>query len=129
MGSLLTFPSEALEKHALGGPQPVQQRSLPAASQERLLAIGEAIERVVIESYEKHAMRHRTTAEDARRAAICVGWFNALINQHRWTPDRALSAMRVVLDDELSGKVPAVASRDVKRHGMIMFGPDKTLVH
>lgn len=122
MSRLVHFPADALSQHALGGAQPVAQVSLPQEPQARLKAIGEAIERVVVESYDgKHKMAHRTIAEDARRANICVTWFNRLVNEHRWTHDRALSAMRHVLSDALDGKVPTISKAT-------MWVPDKTLV-
>jgi hypothetical protein len=124
---LRSFPADLHTQHALGGCRPVSQRSLPSDPEKRLRAIGEAIEKVVLDSYTakggKHAMRHRTDAEDGRRATICTKWFNALVNQHRWTPDRALSAMRLVLDDELSGVVHPAISKTT------MWAPDLTLIH
>lgn len=114
--------SDALTAHGLGGAQPVAQGSMPSNPQARLHYIAQAIERVVVDSYDgRHKMTHRTTAEDARRARVCVEWFNRLLNEHRWTPDRALSALRVVLDDTLDGNAPVI-SRST------MWVPDKTLI-
>ncbi len=117
-------PIDALTAHGLAGCQPVSQQSMPTAREARLRYIAAAIERVVQESYKQHPMAHRTDAEDARRASICTGWFNRLVNDDRWTPDRALSAMRIVLDDTLSGRAPAVTRK--KKGGLWL--PDKTLI-
>ena len=123
MGRLGAFPEDMLRAHALGGPQPVCIQSMPTDPERRLRAIGNAIVEVVTDSYVKHHMRNRTAAEDLRRAEVCTRWFNRLVNHYRWTADQALSAMRVVLDDELSGRTPALCSKQT------MYAPDLTLVH
>ncbi len=121
MSKFVHFPAEALERGALLGPRPVSQSSVPMDDEARLRFIGAAIERVVLDSYTKFPMSHRTSAEDLRRATICTTWFNKLVKVHRWTADRALSAMRLVLDDTLSGRAP---SPDMGT----MWVPDHTLV-
>jgi hypothetical protein len=115
-------PIDALEAHGLGGPQPVAQRSLPEAPDARLRAIASAIETVVGDSYIKHPMRQRTDAEDTRRATICTRWFNCLVNERRWTPDQALSGLRYALDDELSGGMHPLVTKQT------MWAPDKALI-
>lgn len=124
MSRLVTFPTDVLAAHALGGPQPLSQDTIPTGAEERLLWIGRAIEKVVVESYSTRPMAHRTTAEDARRAGACVEWFNRLVNQFRWTPDRALSVLRIVLTDVIDGKAPDIEDANRAR----MWAPDKTLV-
>lgn len=124
MSRLIWFPSDALDRALVSGPRPVAQHSLPSDPERRRRAIGEAIERVVLDSYEKHPMAHRTAAEDLRRATICTDWFTKLVSGYRWTHDRALSAMRHVLDDALSGRAPSVERQRQER----FWVPDKTLV-
>lgn len=121
MSRLIHFPSELLTAGGLAGVQPVSVSSLPMDREARLRFIGEQIEKVVVESFEgRHAMTHRTTKEEARRANICVSWFCKLIKEHRWTPDKALSAMRLILSDALDGKAPTITKASA-------FSPDKTL--
>lgn len=124
MSRLVHFPNDAL-RHATGGPVPVACPSLPADPRARLEHIGRAIERVVVDSYKDHPMQHRTSAEDMRRASICTDWFNRLVHQFRWTADKALSVMRLVLNDALTGIAPRVTD---KRGAGDAFAPDHTLL-
>ena len=101
----------------LGGPSALVQLHLA----DGLRGVPDAIERVVVGSYDTHTMRHRTSEEDKRRAAICVGWFSRLVNEYRWDRERALSNLRVALRCELDGKIytPPRLAR---------WAPDMTLV-
>lgn len=101
----------------LGGPSALVQLHL----RDGLRGVPDAIERIVIDSYETHAMRNRTSDEDNRRAAICVRWFASLVNELRWDRERALSSLRTALLCELDGNAftPPRLAR---------WAPDMTLV-
>lgn len=106
-------------RNALGGPVPTRATD-PSA---RLRQIAEAILKVVEDSYSKHPMAHRTSQEDTRRATVCTTWFNRLVNQHRWTHDRALSEMRFILNTTLEGReyTPPPTSQ-------VLWVPDRSLL-
>lgn len=101
----------------LGGPSALVQLHL----RDGLRGVPDAIERIVLDSYATHAMRHRTSEEDNRRAQICVAWFARLVNEFRWDRERALSSLRVALRVELDGNTytPPRLAR---------WAPDMTLV-
>ena len=101
----------------LGGPSALVKLHLT----DGLRGVPDAIERIVLDSYVSHPMRHRTSQEDGRRAAICVRWFASLVNENRWDRERALSSLRAALATELDGKTytPSRLTR---------WAPDMTLV-
>jgi hypothetical protein len=69
----------------------------------KLEAVERAILTVVEDSFESHPMRHRTGAEEKRRAEITIGWLSKLCKEHGYTLDKALHTMRRALVTELDG--------------------------
>lgn len=67
-------------------------------------AIAEPIAKLVAESFVTHPMQHETGDEKKRRAEICTKWLFALVNEKRWTFDRAIDHLREALHAELDGK-------------------------
>lgn len=107
----------ALDVPLIGGPKPLTQIKLAGG----LRSVADAIERVVVDSYKRHAVNHRTDAEDNRRAEVCVKWFKVLVNDHRWTADRALSELRHILRLTLDGV-------DYEVPNNLLWCPDLSLV-
>lgn len=101
----------------IGGPTPLMR----IAFADGLQNVGDAIERVVDDSFKQFAMINRTNAEETRRAEICTRWFRQLVNDERWTADRAVSELRTVLRCELDG-IP------YKPSALMLWAPDLTLV-